>query len=701
MMFEERSKPNFNYYQIANADAETVKAGFVVRQYEYSVIEQDLLKHPKDLSVQHFLLVGRRGSGKSTLLRRLQIEINTNAELAESYIAINLAEEQANVYRLFDLLEEVMRELEFRGFKVQWPGDEDISVYTNSLFSVIHSVLEEAGKKLVLLLDNIDRILDNIGEESLLLRAHLQNYHDLKIIGGSTRISEHFWSYGQPFYEFFRVMPLRPLNNEEIKTLLMNWSEKLKEPKLKDFADNRPGQLETIRLLTDGLPRTLQFFVNILLTRDQGTGFDYLRLLMSDVTPLYQERLNNLSPAQRRIVLQMAFAWESVGARELSLATRMETKLISAHLSQMIDKGVAEKVPTGTKNHLYRLSERFFNLWLIFTQGGPRERRRARYLSIFLENFYDERELMLMAQKHEQDIENGRLGADKTVLLTKAFAQVKYVLSFQRDSLINKTLQLGDLGEAMKKELPLSIAMIIGGVKKMIDERKWGEAMDLAQSIEQEDGVREMLLGFVHLAKGEPNKMEKAFLKAFSKGNILALDHLASYYVGKQQYEQAVKYSRKALEHGSKESAYWLCFHFYLNNVNKSEVGNMLRSGKYTASTDHEMALLPILKAWTGLFDDLEEEVARVVRQGYEHLRYLLFHLVVHRQSPLVHRLFQSEEFGQALFERFMPLYYANLLFLPDMGSFSIRVPPELSEAIEHVCKSILGSQECYYGMAG
>ncbi len=235
----------------------------------------------------------------------------------------------------------------------------------------------------------------------------------------------------------------------------------------------------------------------------------------------------------------------------------------------------------------------------------------------------------------------------------------------------------------------------------MIDEGKWGEAVDLTQSIEQEDGVREMLLGFVHLAKGERNKMEKAFLKAFSKGNVLALDHLASYYVGEQQYEQAVKYSRKALERGSKEPAYWLCFHFYLNNVNKSEVGNMLLSGKYAASKDHEMALLPILKAWTGFFDDLEEDVARVVRQDYEHLNYLLFHLIVHRQSPLVHRLFQSEEFGQPLFERFMPLYYANLLFLPDMGSFSIRVPPELLEAIEHVCKSILGSQERYYGKAG
>ncbi len=61
----------------------------------------------------------------------------------------------------------------------------------------------------------------------------------------------------------------------------------------------------------------------------------------------------------------------------------MENRVISAQLSQLIDKGVADKIETNTKNHLYRLSERFFNLWLIVTQGGPREKRAGKVFICF------------------------------------------------------------------------------------------------------------------------------------------------------------------------------------------------------------------------------------------------------------------------------------------------------------------------------
>ena len=62
----------------------------------------------------------------------------------------------------------------------------------------------------------------------------------------------------------------------------------------------------------------MQFFVNILLTQNQETGYDYLRLVMDKVTPLYQERLNSLPPSQRKIVVQMAFVWEVCDSRGVS-----------------------------------------------------------------------------------------------------------------------------------------------------------------------------------------------------------------------------------------------------------------------------------------------------------------------------------------------------------------------------------------------
>jgi len=379
----------------------------IVRQFEYEVILQDLFRNGENRSIQHYLLCGGWGSGKSTLIRCLQAEIETNEDLKAAYIAIHPAEEQAGIYRLFDLLEEILRELKCRGLELDWPEEVDDQVYTRQLFFVIHQYLGKVKKKAVLLLDNIDRILENIGPEAALLRENIQNFNDLKIIGSSTRVTEHFWAYHQPFYDFFRVLSFHPLNSKEVRNLVLNGVERFGVPGLKEFVENSPGQWEAIRILTDGKLRTLQAFVDSLFSRHHDMGYDYLKLVMDQATPLYRERLNHLPPSQRKIVLQMALYREAVGTKELARDTRIESRVISAHLSQLIDKEVVEKIETTTKNHLYRLSDRFFNGWLTFTQGGPRGERRIRDLAVFLENLYNESGLSRLSHRDQQKTSSG------------------------------------------------------------------------------------------------------------------------------------------------------------------------------------------------------------------------------------------------------------------------------------------------------
>ena len=98
-------------YQNANSSPEAVKRNFLVRIAEFELIVSDLRNKKSSDPLQHELILGRRGSGKSTLLRRIQIEIDEDPELAQKYIAINLAEEQASIYRLSDLWFEVLQEL--------------------------------------------------------------------------------------------------------------------------------------------------------------------------------------------------------------------------------------------------------------------------------------------------------------------------------------------------------------------------------------------------------------------------------------------------------------------------------------------------------------------------------------------------------------------------------------------------------------
>ena len=84
--------------------------------------------------------------------------------------------------------------------------------------------------------------------------------------------------------------------------------------------------------MTDGLPRTLQFFIQLLLQNANLYGYEYLRKVMDNVTTLYQERLNSLPASQRKIIAEMAFIWEAASTKDLVEKCRMESKLISAQI---------------------------------------------------------------------------------------------------------------------------------------------------------------------------------------------------------------------------------------------------------------------------------------------------------------------------------------------------------------------------------
>ena len=402
-------------YQNSNADNyESIKAGFIVRTLEYETIISSLAKRKKGDSIQHELILCRRGSGKSTLLKRIEVEIKENKNLNATYIPVNLAEEQAGIYRLMDLWEQVLLELNCqndgekygtKSFSEFADEREQVQTFTRYLYGEIHRFCENKKKKTVLLLDNFDRIVGNFSDDGHLLRETLINYRDLVLIATSTRMDEHFWQYDQPFYEFFRRHRLDTLSSKETRLLLEHWSDSSEfdaneKEKIKDFIETHTGKIENIRLLTDGLPRTMLFFLKLVVKTEKPVNTDFLKKIMDEVTPLFQERLLNQPSQLRKIILEMAFMWEAASTKEIAEQCRMESKLVAAHLNTLADRKIVEIIATDKRNHLYRIAERFFNMWLIVTQGNPDQKRKARWMSEFLESWYDKQELQTMAQQH-------------------------------------------------------------------------------------------------------------------------------------------------------------------------------------------------------------------------------------------------------------------------------------------------------------
>ena len=403
-------------YQNSNADNyESIKSGFIVRTVEYSAIISTLKNRKSGDSIQHELILGRRGSGKSTLLKRIEVEIVENKKLNTNYIPVNLAEEQAGIFRLMDLWEQVLQGLcchyEEKLESANFSDFPDEQTYTRYLYGEIHRFCTAKKKKAVLLLDNFDRIVGNFSDDGNLLRETLINYCDLVLIAASARMNEHFWKYDQPFYEFFRRHRLEALNSGEAFLLLIHWSNALdfdekERTKIRDFLKKYPGKVENIRLLTDGMPRTMFFFLKLVLQTEKPVETDFLKRVMDEATPLYQERLLNQTPPMRKIILEMAFMWEAAATKEIAEQCRMESKAVAAILNTLTDRNIVETIATDKRNNLYRLAERFFNMWLIVTQGNPDQKRKARWMSEFLENWYDKLELQTIARQYDEIIDD-------------------------------------------------------------------------------------------------------------------------------------------------------------------------------------------------------------------------------------------------------------------------------------------------------
>jgi hypothetical protein len=528
------TKPMISF-QAANLSKDEVIHQFVVRRNEFERIISEIRCDDMNSSIQHFLIVGRRGSGKSTLLRRIEAEIETEQALGNRLLVVNLSEEQAGIYRLYDLWDYIIRHLKSAGIAVsqepQWKESEsDTGQYSRELYKTIQKTLDAENKKLLMLLDNIDRIFDNIGDDAHLLREILTNFKDIRIIGASTRMSGHYWKYDKPFYQFFSIVRLDSMDSGEVKGLLLHWARCLKNTDIENFVMNNPGKIDTIRVLTDGMPRTLLNFVELLIDRPQQNGYEYLRLILDRATPLYQERLNLFPPAQRKIIVELANYWEAVKVASLIEACKMTGKTISAQLNQLVKEGVVEKIKGNKKDHLYRLSERFFNLWLLMTQGGPKEKRKVKYLTIFLENWYDQEELQKIFNQHLEGIKKHEYDPGYVAIYSTALAHYKHLTLKQRDELIEITKKYENQLNEIRDLLPASSKEIF---KSCLEKIKTGDligAIDDINELEQDDATKDYIYGYTHHCNLDFQKAENYYRKAIEKGESNALNNLANLY---------------------------------------------------------------------------------------------------------------------------------------------------------------------------
>lgn len=727
-----------NTYNPHNQSPEELIDGFVVRTKEfesvYRTIKTDTMVHPP----QHVIIQGRRGSGKTSFLLRVYYEVRRDASVAAWLQPLVFNEELYSVRTLYKLWEHVAEELgnedeDFLNLPDTMQGRIESPDYEEICFEILIATLQQHKKKLLLLIDNFGDMLRKFSErEQHRLREILITCADIKIIGASSVAMESTYEYDKPFFEFFKIVDLAGLTKQETTTLLLALGEKYDKQQIRKIVEENPGKIEALRRLTDGVPRTMILLFEIFVDNAAGDSFRDLDMVLDRVTPLYKHRMDELSAQQQEIVEIIALQWDAMPVREIAQKTRMESKAVSAQLRLLEKNRIVIKKQTSTKNHLYQISERFFNIWYLM-RCGRRKDKRVQWLTHFLEEWCSGEELVERAKGHLGALQGGVACEPGAYYMTEALVRTKKLSLRMKDSLTKDARSyLTNIKSLWVDQLSESDMELWEKAVKYFKQQKFDLAITTFKTIQSKDAYYYYGIGMCYEKKKDFVHSEENYLIAIKMGNVPAMLQMASLYeVEKKNVEMAEKYYLMAVEKEDAKAMLRLSFLYDLEKKNAEQAEKYLKMScehgytdamvtkafrYYAFRKDKHVALRHIKKAWVqgikkafNLYfplillwnDELEQSTSiakplfddsAILEYDFPIKQYLLL-LIAKKQYNFALRLFRESPLD--LRERYRPIYYALMYFMQDtLPDEFKKMGSELEETVMEIVQEIKNMAE-------
>lgn len=553
--------------------------GFVVRLKIFNNILNELKLSESDKPEQNYLIIGQRGAGKTTLLYRLKYAIEDDSQLQKNIIPIMFTEEQYHLTELLNLWETIAESLD------EIPGFESTSVKIQSLltnskydeekaYDILEQRLKENKKKIILFVENVDSLLKKFGKEGQQrLREVLTTSKNIRIIGSSTTYFDGIINYSDPFYDFFKIIQLNGLTKTETFKLLIKIAEQSEETtKVEMLLRRSATRVEALRRLTGGNPRMMSYLYQIFLDNANGKAIKDLYRLLDDLTFLYKSELDQLSTQQQKVIDVMARHWDAISVKELVAGTRMESKHISSVLNTLEKNQVIERISTKTKNNLYRLKDRFLNIWYLMRFGKKKDKENIVWLVRFYDTWCDKSELSERVLHHINNLLGGDYDNVAALDMVNTFLACKNVSSMDKYKLFQTTKST--LPKDLISNLKLSQKDWFATIKDLVKRKKYDQAVTVLDDMGDKGLIYHTFSYWIYFNKGEYEKAVENLEWLFNeKQDELTAFTLAEMFERKLlNIDKAIYYYEIALEKGRFDSAYRLgqIYDFAKKNQEKS-----------------------------------------------------------------------------------------------------------------------------------
>jgi tetratricopeptide (TPR) repeat protein len=420
-------------YNTGRMSPEQVIVAFAARRPQLERIVVDLAAEKPKSRAQHHLIVGQRGMGKTMLLARIAAELRTDSKLSSRFIPLAFVEEQYAVDRLskfwLNCLDSLADARELAG-DTRGVDEIDATVarlttagtraakndqpFADEIYEVFARLAKAGGQRPVLLVDNLQLVFERLDQrQQHSLRELLMRPDSPILVGASPSPPSQSQDYGAAFFDQFKVHYLRPLEEAEMRALLVHLAEVAQRDDVRQRVLQHPKRLKVLRQLTGGNPRTTLTLFFLYAEDFAPSVFGDLEGLLDRVTPLYKSRFEELTPQQQVVASAIANHWDPVTATKLGEATGLPPGTISSQLDRLEKIGFVERTELfGETRTGYQIAERFFNIWFLMRSASRRQRREVEFLTRFLENFYEPADRNRIARHL---LEEERFSADRYV----------------------------------------------------------------------------------------------------------------------------------------------------------------------------------------------------------------------------------------------------------------------------------------------